>query len=456
MIKRSLLSLACVLGALLGACTPLDSKSLDAGDDSAAGDGGGGSNEHPRDAATGDSGGDGDGDGDGDGGGDGDGDGDTMSDAEVPLGDGGPMVTPDGSMPTPAPIVPDDPGVRGPWPVGVRTARLPLGGGMAPAEIWYPAALGSEVGKEKVVYDFIKWLPPEAQDAVPAADKPVPVTCNCYRDLPVDAEHGPFPVVIYSHNVGAFRVSSSGLMEHWASRGFIAIALDHPRLHLQDMLAYASFGACTGSGLTDDASRTRDIAALLAMVRAPSGEFAFLSGFADATQMATAGLLDGAEYSVKAAGEAGVRAIMVWGNPLAVNKSGDLDVIAYFGLDSDRGSTGYTAIKDRASAAAPPSLFIGTDDSGLGSMTELCNAKNTLGRDGMDIAERYSLCSIDYTILRAGWDCSDAYLSQADANHVFGFATAAVLEQYIKGKDHSAAWQTFANEYGEAIIHPAE
>ena len=95
-----------------------------------------------------------------------------------------------------APSVPTDPGERGPWPVGVRTTMLSIGSGQVPVEIRYPAVIGSDAGQAKVVYDFITWLPPEAQAQLPSSEKPVDVECNCYRDLPVDTEHGPYPVSI--------------------------------------------------------------------------------------------------------------------------------------------------------------------------------------------------------------------------------------------------------------------
>ena len=66
---------------------------------------------------------------------------------------------------------------------------MTIGTGQAPVEVWYPAKIGSAEGKAREVYDFIKWLPPEAQEEVPANEKPVPVLCNCYRDLPIDNEH---------------------------------------------------------------------------------------------------------------------------------------------------------------------------------------------------------------------------------------------------------------------------
>ena len=356
------------------------------------------------------------------------------------------------AAPAPPPAVPADPGDTGPWPVGVQTLSVTLGTGQAPIEVWYPAKIGSAEGKPREIYDFIEWLPPEAQEEVPAAEKPVPALCNCYRDLPIDTEHGPYPIVVFAHNVGAFRAASVGIMAHWASRGFIVLALDHPRLHLQDVLAYASYGACTGSGLTDDTERTRDIGAVLAAIRNPTGGFAFLSGVADATNIAVAGHSDGAAYAAAASGQAGVRLIMIWNLDTTVPQRGDLEAVAYFANGSDSFPSGTPARIEAAYRAVDyRAFYVNTRRAGHISMTELCHSKNSAGRDGMAIARRYSLCDLDFALLAwAGWDCSPTYLSQSEANEIFGFSTAAVLEAVLNDEDESASWTKFRQQWGTA------
>src|SRR5262245_29536496 len=53
--------------------------------------------------------------------------------------------------------IPDDPAARGPWDVGVRTAKL----GRLTIEIVYPAEPGSTAGKPEPTYDVRDWLPPQ-------------------------------------------------------------------------------------------------------------------------------------------------------------------------------------------------------------------------------------------------------------------------------------------------------
>jgi hypothetical protein len=71
----------------------------------------------------------------------------------------------------------------------------------------------------------------------------------------------------------------------------------------------------------------------------------------------------------------------------------------------------------------------------------------------MDIAARYRLCNIDFTLIALTWDCDSPRLSQAEANHVFGFSTSAALEQFLKGEDESKSWQRYRDEdWGEAHL----
>jgi hypothetical protein len=382
-------------------------------------------------------------------GGDGDGDGDV-----TPSDGGDPPDMPDADvMPGDPPVVAEDPAMRGPWPVGVRTSLVPIGTGNVPAEIWYPAERGSEVGKSEEVYDFLKWLPPEAQEDVGAVDSPVPVICRgCYRDLPIDTVNGPYPAVVFVHNFGAFRVTSANLMAHWASRGFVVVALDYPRLHLQDILAYASvFGACTPSGISEDTTLKREVAAQLALLRAPEDDFAFLSGAVDATNIAVAGHGDGADYAARAAGEMGVRLIIQFNNSINVALAGDVTSVAYITGDQDgtsygRGSAALSAYNN----AKVPAVFASLDNAGHLSVTELCNATSSTGRDGMEIGRLYQLCNLDYDILGLGWDCATRHLDQPTANARFSYATAAALEQFLKGKDRGAAWAKIAADWGDA------
>lgn len=52
------------------------------------------------------------------------------------------------------------------------------------------------------------------------------LTSHATAQAPID-EAGPYPVVVYSHGWGGFRTAQSDHMEELASRGYVAIAIDH-------------------------------------------------------------------------------------------------------------------------------------------------------------------------------------------------------------------------------------
>ncbi len=113
-----------------------------------------------------------------------------------------PTRRPATTRPAPAPTCPAAPAARsclsrdtslpGPWPVGARTVTI---GGLT-VEVWYPAELGSEAEQEKIRYDIRTGLPDAEQGKVPDADNPWQ-DCECWQDLPLDADHGPYPAVIF-------------------------------------------------------------------------------------------------------------------------------------------------------------------------------------------------------------------------------------------------------------------
>jgi fermentation-respiration switch protein FrsA (DUF1100 family) len=114
---------------------------------------------------------------------------------------------------------------------------------------------------------------------VPEAKAPKQ-TCDCVADLPIDTRGGPYPVVVFFHGTAGFRTQSLSQMTHWASRGFIVVATDHPRLKLSDALQLnvafdGDFGA--NSNVLLDAIRDR------------RPEVSFLSDAVDLSNLAAAG-----------------------------------------------------------------------------------------------------------------------------------------------------------------------
>mgnify|MGYP001446614435 CR=1 FL=1 len=115
---------------------------------------------------------------------------------------------------------------RGPWPVGVQTVSL----GRLDVEVLYPAVPGSEAGLSPLEVD-IRYALPESEREKVGDDVRPHQSCDCYSDLPVDQEHGPYPLILFVHGTASWRTQSLSLMEHWASRGFVVASADHPGCH---------------------------------------------------------------------------------------------------------------------------------------------------------------------------------------------------------------------------------
>ncbi len=181
--------------------------------------------------------------------------------------------------------IPTELGKPGPWPVGAVTTTL---GGVV-TEVWYPAKFGSDKDKTKVTYPLEEHLPTMEQGKIkPEARQPFQ-SCNCYRDLPLDEAAGPYPVLVFVHGTAGFRTTNLENVQHWASRGFVVVASDHPGIQLKNMLD--GLGGLTGAGSANQAGDARKVLMDLAN---PTGDIAFLKDHLDLTRVGAMGHSAGA------------------------------------------------------------------------------------------------------------------------------------------------------------------
>ena len=324
----------------------------------------------------------------------------------------------------------DDPAVAGPWPVGVKTVKIPVAGASLVAEVWYPAAIGSEVGQSIATYDLTAWLPPGQASKIPPADNSLQ-KCNCYRDLPIDASHGPYPGVIFIHGTGSFRTASLSTMTQWASRGFVVVAADHFGLYLTDFLAGASLGLCMGSGVLQDLGR--DVDAIIAGLTMKSGDFAFLGSSADMTRIGISGHSQGAwnagNFSTKPnvqvdmpiATNAAVAASSTLKSSLIVSGMADT-VLAYSGDQS-----GY------AGSPAPKRL-VGITGADHINVTDLCWETNPNGKRAIEVATAAGVCGAAFLSALAKCGTVDAKV----AINIVNAVTTAALEETLLCVDRKA------------------
>jgi predicted dienelactone hydrolase len=344
----------------------------------------------------------------------------------------------DGAALLPRPV---DPAARGPWPVGARTVAV---GRLAKVEVWYPATPGSEVGQPAARYDIREALPPAQRDTIPDADNPWQ-TCACARDLPLDVARGPYPAVVFVHGTAAFRHQSLSLVTHWASRGFVVVAADHPGLLLGDLLALICGGPTTGARDLDG-----DVVALTEALAAPAGELGFLAGHIDGDRLAVAGHSAGGGTAADAATLRGVRAVVsLAGNTPALDTV-TLEQVLFMSGERDR-VVPASSVRTAWESSATPRYLVSLANAGHLAFSDLCATTNADGEDLVEIGRRYQLCGVG----QAGmlFDCADDQLAPATGWTIVDHATTSVLERALQCRADLPPVSTIADVYPDVAAY---
>ncbi|MBX3273278.1 MAG: hypothetical protein KF729_23650 [Sandaracinaceae bacterium] len=335
----------------------------------------------------------------------------------------------DGVALRPAPV---DPERRGPWSVGARTAAV----GRLTVEVWYPAARASDV---PVRYDLRDWLPPSQRARIPDTDNPWQ-DCDCTRDAPIDEARGPYPVVVFVHGTAAFRTQSLSIATHWASRGFVVAAADHPGLFLGDQLAIAC---------PDSASGARNIAgdvdAVLAALDAPSEGLAFLAGRIDRARTALAGHSAGGAVA-GLTGRPGVALVIGLASSQSATRSEQLRGALFVGAEDDRVVRYNQTVSAYASSPAPKWL-LGIGGSGHLAPSDLCDLENEAGEDLVAVAQRYDVCGASFASFL--FDCRPEHIEPERARVVTRAITTAILERVLSCRDRDDAIAALPGRFAE-------
>jgi len=312
--------------------------------------------------------------------------------------------------------VPADPALPGPWAVGARTVDI---AGYT-VEVWYPAGYGSQKGKNKIVYDIRRLLPVSERTKIPAEDNPWQ-ECDCYGGLPLDDQHGPYPLVVFIHGTGGYRMQNLTQMTHWASRGFVVAAADHPGLCLSDMLV--------GNVVYDIES---DMDLLLPALKSPAGEIAFLAGHVDPDRIGFAGHSAGG-MSIRPFGKyAGVRVLI----PMAyegTEPGDDLESSLIMGAIDDNIAEYSRQVAGYESSPTPKRL-VGISNAGHLVYSDLCGLKNDSGQDLMEIALEHEVANAE--LFEQLWDgCEPDQIDPQLGWEITNFATSAALESALHCND---------------------
>jgi hypothetical protein len=350
--------------------------------------------------------------------------------------------------------VPDDVSVRGPWDVGVRTVMIPRSSGSTElliTEVLYPAEPGSTAGKPEATYDPRKWLPMADRAKVPDASAPLvgPIGGHLYRDVPLDAGHGPYPMVVFIHGTASFRVASISLNAHWASRGFIVIAADYPGFALEDELNEACNKGKRPQNIMSD------VQAQIAAVTAASGDLAFAAGHVDLQRLAISGHSQGACNSAVLSTLPNVQLVLPLSGSTTVATSTTLKSLIFV---SGIGDTviGYDTSKVGNIVCPPPSSsdkqaymdspatvikrLVGITGGGHLVPTDLCQP-NAQGKNAVQESQADGVCGITnaaFIGLPALADCGTIDWKKGVAAVIY--PTTAALEETLLCKDRTQAF----------------
>jgi predicted dienelactone hydrolase len=356
---------------------------------------------------------------------------------------------------------PDDPSKPGPWPVGVKTAKLTLSGVSANVEVWYPAAPGSDAGKTPASYDPVQWLPKSGQSQIPPSADRI-IDCGCYRDLPLDTAHGPYPAVIFIHGTASFRVASMSTMTSWASRGFVVVAADHPGLFLTDFLAS---GNCAGQGTgTANGAGSLNLADVDAEVTAltnATGDFAFLGDHVDMTRIGLSGHSQGASGAASASSRPGVPNVQI-DMPLAdlggtVPGGSAIRSTLFMGGASDSVVPYSSDTQAYAGSTASKKRLVGITGGNHLDVTDLCYLTNTQGKTAIQVADQYNVCgtgspSVALSLLNALAQCGNVMPPSAGPA-IVNYVTTAALEETLHCVDRDAAFSQLQTKFPQVSAY---
>jgi hypothetical protein len=307
---------------------------------------------------------------------------------------------------------PDEPALAGAWPVGARVVDIQ---GLT-AEVWYPAKPGSESGIATIRYDVREWLPESEKTKIPDADNPWQESVS-HADLPLDEKHGPYPVIVFVHGTAGWRTQSLAHLEHWASRGFVVVAADHPGLYLGDILAFDTQRDLAG-----------DLAKLVSAITSGSSGLDVFAGHLDPTRLGMVGHSAGGGAVESQGNTPGVRVII----PLAaggVTDGSSLESVLIMGGKADAVAA-YSNQESGYASSPTPKRLVGIDKAGHLFPTDLCHLANDKGENLVQIAQTYQIQNAQFASLL--FDCPADEPSAERNRDIVNFATSSVLEPTLQ------------------------
>lgn len=257
---------------------------------------------------------------------------------------------------------------NGPFAVGYTTLHLPD----RDVAVWYPAGEGATTGKAKATYDQTTPLPENLKGVLPPEFNSV-VTMNAYEDVPASTK-GPFPVVLFSHGYGSFRLWNSQLDIGIASWGFVVVSADYLERGLQAQLAGLTGGSSPSTDPSAAEARDQKIMfdSLDLVTSSAAANGSVLHGAVDTSRVAAAGHSAGGNTAFNALADPRVSVAVGWA-PVAPNGSPANKPTMIIGAPGDVALTPDELEKEFQSFPAPSRLVeIGGANTGHNEFTDIC------------------------------------------------------------------------------------
>lgn len=250
----------------------------------------------------------------------------------------------------------------GPYEVGLTSLSLPD----REVAVFYPAADGATDGVDDATYSQLDALTPELAEAAPALlpegtdPEVLTVTIDGVGAEVAASADGPFPLVLFSHGFGSFRLDASALLAGIASWGFVVAAPQHIE---RDRAALVS-----DSVVRDPAIDVQVLVDTIALVGDAGGP---LEGLADTEQVGAVGHSAGGRAALTALSSPEIDVAVGWAAagrgdvPVAdkpsMNIAATVDVLVPL-----------TEIEATYDELAPPKRLVVIDGAGHNSFTDIC------------------------------------------------------------------------------------
>ena len=292
----------------------------------------------------------------------------------------------------------------GPYDVGITTLDLPD----RKVSVFYPAPKGSPKGKQPATYSQLDALPPSLAAAAPKLLPPgtdltfvMPTT---FDGLP--AAKGPFPLVVFSHGFGSFRLDASSVVSGIASWGFVVASPEHIE---RDRAALV--GGKVTEGVADlTAQDVKVITDTISLVGSAGG---VLKGLSDTNKVGVVGHSAGGRAALSALSEDQVDVAVGWAPAGRWDQPAPKKPSLILAAKVDI-LVPLPEVQTTFDGLAKPKRLVVVEKEGHNSFTDICKSVQN-GQDLVGLAEKAGL-QLPASLAQGGRDgCTPGTLDTATA-----------------------------------------